>query len=265
MSDPPEISPTRPRSDSPTEGSSGEPEERTRTILRRLLFRSRARPTGKPATDEDPEARAATDRSLRELRAEIAFERAEVLEPLLHRLQELGERLSLREEVPAPSLDEGLGLWQAYIERLHDPHIREIAAVAGHGGAEGSDSTLLEIEHDPPRAHARIGEIRAMLTDYAEGYPVFGSLMGPALQGNTRSELAWEQLEEEFLESWAPPPLSALARDRLRSSLAASRRAAVELRRQVQEFLLRSARSASAGRAPSSGGPTAPRAAHGAT
>ncbi len=233
---------------SPAEEPTGERARRARATLRRILHRPRARPAAREPTAEEQEARAATTEALGELREELAFERQEVLEPLLHRLQEFAERLAHEEEIPPPAFEEGLDLWQAYVERLHDAHIRAMASVGARKGAsEGDDLTLAELEHDPPRAQARIGEIRAMLAGYAEGYRVFGGLMSPAIRGNTLSELAWEKLEEEFLGIRNPPPLSAAARDRLLGSLAATRRTAEELRRRIQAFLERTAQFGAAG------------------
>ncbi len=177
-----------------------------------------------------------------ELRTQVAIERAEVLEPLVRRLQDFSRRLALREPIPSQYLREGLDLWQAYVERLHDEHIRELATV-GVGGPrpERGDATLVEIEQDPSRAEARIGEVRSMLASYAEGYRVFGDLMSPAIRGNTLAELAWEELEERFLGTWTPPTLSVIAREKLRSALAATRRTTEQLRRQVEDFLQRTA------------------------
>ncbi len=170
----------------------------------------------------------------------MAFECTEVLEPLLRRLQEFAERLARKEEVPWRSVEEGLNLWQSYAERLHDAHIREIAEVGHVSGVPVSGTTeLAEIEQDPRRAQARIGEIRAMLASYAGGYRVFSGLMSPAIRGNTLSELAWEKFDEEFLRTWDPPPLPPAVLAELRESLAATRKVAEELRVRVQGFLER--------------------------
>jgi hypothetical protein len=253
MSDTSETSPPVPQSPR-TKKRFRERTAATRAAFHRALHRSAAPEPAAAISPEERAAQAATEQALDELRTELSFERKQVLEPLLHRLQEFAERLGQGENVPAKLLDEALNLWQAYDDRLHDEHIHQLVAI-GAAGAPPSEMepTLGEIEQDPPRARARVGEVRAMLVAYAEGYRVFGGLISPALHGNTVSELAWEQLEEEFVQNWHPRPLSAVAMQHLRASLDATRTAAGKLRQEIDGFLDRTVRFGPAGTTVSGG------------
>jgi hypothetical protein len=212
----------------------------SRSALRRFFHRSDTAPLEQEFSPEEQGARAATSRALEELGTELSFERREVLAPLFQRLQDLSDRLEHGEPIPPKVLHEGLDLWQAYVDRLHDPHIAQMVTIdVANTGLSGSEQTLAEIEKDPPRAQGRIGEVRAMLAAYEDGYRVFGGLMSPTLHGNTLSELAWEELEERFLRTWTPRPLTAVGLQKLTSSLTATHKAAEELRRRVQGFIER--------------------------
>ena len=210
--------------------------------VKRRLLRHRPATLGVALPEESQASSADTGAAVQELRNELASERAEVLEPLLRRMMDFAERLSRGEEVPAEILREGIDLWQMYVRRLHDVHVGQFAAARSSlPHTEACTLPLVEIVQDPQRADLRIGELRLVLGTYAAHPGTNSALLSAVLTGSARSELAWENFEEDFARSCLPAHLSATALRQWTTSLIETRNAADETRRRVAEYLERTA------------------------
>lgn len=116
------------------------------------------------------------------LQASLREERKEILEPLLHRLQTLGRNFADGRAIPLQSIEDGLGLWEGYLDRLHDLHITQIR-LAGRS-EEHEDRCalpLIELEGDPARGKYRLQVIRGVWNGH--NYPVaqYRGLLGLVL------------------------------------------------------------------------------------
>ncbi len=217
------------------------PSAKPRSVTRRLLRHRRAT-VGAAVPEENQASSAETEAAVQDLRSELASERAEVLEPLLRRMTDFAERLSRGEEVPAEILREGIDLWQMYVRRLHDVHVGQFAAARSSlPHTEACTLPLVEIVQDPQRADLRIGELRLVLGTYAAHPGTNSALLSAVLTGSARSELAWENFEEDFARSCLPAHLSATALLQWTTALIETRSAADETRRRVAEYLERTA------------------------
>ena len=202
---------------------------------------------------EDQASLADTAEAVRYLRMELVAERKNVLEPLLRRMSDLAEALSRGEQVPSAVIEEGLDLWQTYVSRLHDVHVGQFAAVrSSMPHTEACTLPLLQLEQDPARAELRINEMRTILMGYLGRPKLYGALLGPALLGNARSELAWENFEEDFATSCLPDHLTSTALRHWSTALSETRAAAEATRLKVEDYLKRTAEYDVSARSPTS-------------
>ncbi|MEM0129408.1 MAG: hypothetical protein QXG65_04535 [Thermoplasmata archaeon] len=227
---------------------------RTDALRRRLLGpRRRGSAVTETAGREEPQTEELVRSTLVELRAE----RREILEPLLRRLTDLGERLSEGQEIPAPILEDGLSLWQAYQERLHAAHVSRFLSVrASVPHVDSCMLALAQLQDDPVHGAARVSEVRTVLSGYERKPGLYRSLLGEVLVAVARAELAWEGFEEDFAGSCLPAHLAPAALAEWNSALVEGRARALEIREAIRAFLSRTdrfSRSALAPRTPSHG------------
>lgn len=192
---------------------------------------------------ESPTADAAA--LVHELQEELRTERKEVLEPLLERLIEMGQRLRKGEDVPPADIELGLDLWQMYSERLHDVHVGQFAvARSSMPHTDSCTLPLAEIEHEPERAEHRIGEVRTMLSGYIGRPKLYRSWLGLALYGDATAELSWEGFEEDFAKACLPDHLTPTALRQWNTSIVETRKAITALRDRVGEYVRKTAKYA---------------------
>ncbi len=218
-----------------TSPESAKPARRTH-----FLLRGPRASNGSTLPEEDQATATDTAAVVQELRTELESERKEVLEPLLRRMMDAAERISRGETVPAEVIREGIELWQMYVRRLHDVHVGQFAAARSSlPHTESCTLPLVEIVQDPQRADVRIGELRLVLGAYEADPKTNSALLSAVLVGSARSELAWENFEEDFARSCLPAHLSATALRQWTTSLIETRSAAEETRGRVAEYLER--------------------------
>lgn len=175
---------------------------------------------------------------VQELREELKSERHEVLEPLLRRMVELADRLEAGVRIPPKVIGEGIDLWQTYVNRLHDVHIGQFAAARSSMPHDAACTLpLVELEQDPKRAELRIGELRLCLAAYEARSGSSVGLLSAVLSGSAKSELAWENFEEDFATSCLPDHLTTTTLRQWTTSLIETRAAGESTRKKVQEYL----------------------------
>ncbi|MDE1819750.1 MAG: hypothetical protein KGJ23_02020 [Euryarchaeota archaeon] len=139
------------------------------------------------------------------LQQELREERSRILEPLLHRFAEIGQRMLSGSDVPVAILREGLGLLQEYVLKLHDVHIRQFA-VAGMSEehAQACFLPMALIEGEPERAERRLASVRVLLSGYEERPAMYRNLLGVDLRNEAVAELSWEGYEEDYARTCLP-------------------------------------------------------------
>ncbi len=240
MPNPPSDAPKRPRARTRArEYLESEASAANRRIHRALHIAPRGR-SASPITAEEEATLEETREVVRELRAELADERESILEPLLRRMSDLAERFGRDEKLPVALLRDGLELWQAYVVRLHDVHVGQFAAARSSvPHSEACSLQLIQLSEDPGRAEMRIGEIRQVLVGFEARAGPSAALLAAVVKGNVRSELAWENFEEDTARSCLPDHLTASALRQWRTSLVETRSAIDEIRTKVRGFLER--------------------------
>jgi len=198
-----------------------------------------------PASLALPLDQASTEETravVQELRTELMTERREVLEPLLRRMCDIAARLEEGEKVPPRVIAEGIDLWQMYVDRLHDVHIGQFAAARSSMPHDAACTLpLIEIVQDPKRAELRIGELRLCLGSYEARSMTSAGLLAAVMMGSAKSELAWENFEENFATSCLPDHLTTTALRQWTTSLIETRASGEATRRKVAEYLAKTA------------------------
>lgn len=194
---------------------------------------------GSTPVASDPGGVASAD-LIGKLQAELRLERAEILEPLLHRFSQLGERMRSGAHVPPEVVEEGLRLLDDYVRQLHEVHIREFAE-AGLD-MDHSDVCYLpmaQIEGEPERAERRVATVRALLSGYRARLHGYDRLLGLELRNESIAELSWEGYAEDYARTCVPSHISAAAAEKWRSLMQASEQEFARLRLAVQDYLVR--------------------------
>lgn len=192
---------------------------------------STAHPTLEPGGGE-------LERLVGELQSELRRERAEILEPLLHRFSELGESLRAGQSVPPEVMDAGLALLDRYVRQLYDVHIRQFAeAGLDRQHEELCFLPMAQIEGEPERAERRIATVRALLSSYRAGLHGSDHLLGLELRNESIAELSWEGYSEDYAKTCIPSHLSPEAVEDWKKAMEAAEREFVSLRAAVQAFL----------------------------
>lgn len=180
----------------------------------------------------------AMDELVRDLQTDLRRERAEILEPLLRELSELGERLRAGQHVPPEVVEKGLALLDRYVLQLHDVHIRQYAeAGLDHRNEELCFLPMAQMEGEPERAERRVATVRALLSGYRAHLHGYEHLLGLELRNESIAELSWEGYSEDYAKTCVPAHISESAALRWKAAMA---RAEVEfdaLRRDVQDYL----------------------------
>ncbi|MFZ0700038.1 MAG: hypothetical protein WAN74_07630 [Thermoplasmata archaeon] len=216
---------------------------------RRFLAKELAR--AKQKTDPMLHRRRKTVRSTLETRAtvpvgdlvarlqtDLRTERKEILEPLLHRLQALGRNFTQGREIPLSDVEDGLNLWETYLERLHDLHINQIRlAGPGEDHSDRCALPLIEIEGDPDRGRYRLKVIRSVWDEHNYHVSQYRGLLGLVLIGEAQAELAWEGFEEDYARTCLPTHFTPEAAQEWDLTLDRSHQDALTLREKVQAYL----------------------------
>lgn len=177
-----------------------------------------------------------------ELQKELRSERAEVLEPLLHRFADLGQSLRAGGEVPPELIEAGLAILDRYVAQLHVVHIRQFAEALGEQQhPEMCFLPLAQMEGEPERAERRIATIRAWLTGYRGHLRGYANLLGLDLRNEAVAELSWEGYAEDYAKTCIPSHLTLEAAADWRRAFESARQEFLGLRKDVAEFLKRTA------------------------
>jgi len=206
--------------------------------LGHALHPRRATATAKLTVVVDQASAEETRVVVRELRTELQLERTEVLEPLLHRMSDIADRLEEGQPVPPKVIGEGIDLWQLYVNRLHDVHVGQFAAARSSMPHDAACTLpLVEVVQDPERAELRIRELKMCLAAYEARSGASTGLLAAVMQGGAKSELAWENFEEDFATSCLPDHLTTTALRQWTTSLIETRDAGELARRKVREYV----------------------------
>ncbi len=172
------------------------------------------------------------------LQAGLRTERKEILEPLLHRLQALGRNFTEGRAIPLQAVEDGLNLWETYLERLHDLHINQIR-LAGQSDEHPDRCALplIEIEGDPNRGKYRLKVIRAVWNSHNYQVSQYRGLLGLVLIGEAQAELAWEGFEEDYAQTCLPTHFTPEAAREWTDTLDRGQQDALALREKVQAYL----------------------------
>lgn len=197
-------------SPAPSSRSNGDPGEKPADAPRdRRSLRRAIREGAKGQASGQQEATVPTEPLMAELLTELRAERSQVLDPMLHRLADLGYRLREGKDVAIPLLEEGLQLLHEYIEHLHDVHIRQFAqAGPSDEHPEVCMLPLAEIELEPERAERRLASVRAVLAGYRSGFAGYRKILGVDLRNEARAELSWEGFSEDYAKTCLPRHLT---------------------------------------------------------
>lgn len=196
--------------------------------------RSRAAP---PRTAVAKGTLASTELIAR-LQRDLRAERAEVLEPLLRRLRDLGQRLSEGVDIPPERIAEGLTLWEEYLTQLHNLHVDQFR-LAGPSDEHPEQCALplIGIEGDPDRGAYRIRAIRAMWGGYNLHIGGYRELLGVMLGGEAQAELAWEGFEEDYAKTCLPTHVTPSVAKAWSAALDQTERESPALRQRVADYL----------------------------
>ena len=165
-----------------------------------------------------------------------------MVEPLLRRMRGIGRRLGSGQDVPPALIDEGLELWQAYQQQLHDPHIDQIRVAGLAAGESASDSARFgELITDVARARTRLQTMRAALSGYREDAKMNRSLLALILAAEAQAGLAWERFEEEYVRTSLPSLLTPVAVSAWNEALTRTGDVLADLRERVRSFRARTA------------------------
>ncbi len=199
---------------------------------------SRKRGSAKGKEPPIPPGDLSTEAVIAALLKDLRNEREEVLEPLLHRLREIGEIIGQGEAVSVPVLEEGLELLEAYLHRLHEVHVQGFARATP--GVPHNDTCLLPLvalEGEPDRAEHRVASIRGALVGYRAHWPGAAALLGLVITNECTAELSWEGYSEDFARSCLPshlPPASIRAWE---EAIATSRAEEAKTREAVARYV----------------------------
>ena len=204
-------------------------------------FLHRGTNKGAPASGKRPSTppgdlstKAVTATLLKDLRNE----REGVLEPLLHRLREIGEALGQGKGISLPVLEEGLDLLEAYLHRLHEVHVQGFARATP--GIPHNDTCLLPLvalEGEPERAEHRVASIRGALVGYRAGWVGGATLLGLVITNECTAELSWEGYSEDFARSCLPAHLPPEALRAWEEAIARTRAQAAKTREEVARYV----------------------------
>ena len=193
-----------------------------------------------------PPGEVSTEAVVAALLKDLRTEREEVLEPLLHRLREIGEAIGRGEPVSIPVLEQGLDLLEAYLHRLHEVHVQGFARATP--GVPHDDTCLLPLvalEGEPERAEHRVASIRGALVGYQARWSGAASLLGLVITNECTAELSWEGYSEDFARSCLPSHLPPASIQAWESAIAATRAEAAKTREAVARYLTRPFREGS--------------------
>ncbi len=180
----------------------------------------------------------AMDELVRDLQTELRRERAEILEPLLRQLSELGERLRAGQHVPPEVVEKGLALLDRYVRQLHDVHIRQFAeAGLDHRNEEVCFLPMAQIEGEPERAERRVATVRAFLSGYRGHMHGYENLLGLELRNECIAELSWEGYSEDYAKTCVPSHLSESAALQWKAAMARAEAEFDALHHDVQDYL----------------------------
>jgi hypothetical protein len=200
-----------------------------------LHRRSSANADGPP---RDPDATLPIEPVLRQLVSELRDERTEVLDPLLHRLVELGDRLIRGDNVGVETVDRAIQLIDDYLRTLHNVHVRQFAeAGISDLHPEVCSLPIVLIEQEPERAERRLASVRAMLGGYRARFPGYHEMLGRDLRNESLAELSWEGFSEDYAKTCLPTHLTPKAMSDWRRSLEDAHEDFQRLRLEVREFL----------------------------
>ncbi len=227
----------------------------TETLRARLSSAWHRRSADRPSIEGLPEGVANTTELVRAFLEELGTERREILEPLLHRMSELGERLSEGDVVPPAVLEEGLSLWDAHLQRLRNAHVSQfLSARSSIPHTEACSIGLVQLQDEPLRGATRVQELRTLVSGY-EGKPaLYRPLLGEVLTAIATSELAWEGFAEDFARTCLPTHLSDSALEQWNTALIEGRAEAAATRTRVRDFVARTESYVHPSPKPKSGG-----------
>ncbi len=179
-----------------------------------------------------------TETVLAALLKDLRSEREEVLEPLLHRLREMGEAIGQGKAVSVPVLEEGVELLEAYLHRLHEVHVQGFArATPGVPHNETCLLPLVALEGEPERAEHRVASIRGALVGYRAHWAGAAALLGLVITNECTAELSWEGYSEDFARSCLPSHLPPASVQAWQEAIAATRAEAKKTREAVARYL----------------------------
>ncbi|HTP54299.1 MAG TPA: hypothetical protein VML94_04970 [Thermoplasmata archaeon] len=170
----------------------------------------------------------------------LAKEHALVLGPLLARLEAFAALLNKDRDVPAKAIEEGLALIDRYLVEMHDVHLRLLErARADPARGPSAALTLLQLTSDHERARVRWATVRVMLRGYEGRVSGYRALLGLTLADECQAELAWHDLEEEYVRTSLPPAFPPAVADLWGRDLDRFRDAGRADRIRVDEYLAR--------------------------
>jgi hypothetical protein len=223
-------------------GSAGSPpglarNDRGSSFLRRG---SKEKDRAKDPAGAIPPGDLSTAQVVSTLLKDLRSEREEVLEPLLHRLREIGEALNHGKEVSVPVLEEGLDLLETYLHRLHAVHVQGFARATP--GVPHNDTCLLPLvalEGEPERAEHRLASIRGALVGYQAHWSGGATLLGLVITNECTAELSWEGYSEDFARTCLPSHLPPEALRAWEEAIARTRAEAAKTREAVARYVTR--------------------------
>ncbi len=164
---------------------------------------------------------------------------SKILEPLLDRLEAIGKDLTDGHDIPSEIIEEGLALWERYLQQLHDQHIGQFR-LAGprEDHPDRCALPLIDIESDSDRSAYRIG---AMWSGYNLHVGGYRELLGLIRVGEARAERAWEGLEEDYAKTCLPTHLTPAAVRKWTIAVDLGQKEIPLLRDKVPDYLSRTA------------------------
>jgi transcriptional regulator with XRE-family HTH domain len=201
--------------------------------------------------------------------AELLREDREILGPLLHRFEEIAERISEGVAIDPEYLLEGIHLWGRYVNEVHARRVRTLLrlvpqAAAGlapaerwrflssrhrkapHPGSPGGEPApgssadqSSSFREDQQRMAERLRVLDSLVSDYRRGQTFSRHLLASLLRSSAFVDRAWANYEEAFVGQYLTPGRSDAAAHAVEEDRTSTAELRSDVDARVREFVRR--------------------------
>jgi hypothetical protein len=169
---------------------------------------------------------------------ELKDAHAQVLLPLLRRLQDLANQIDADVTVPQDVVRTGFALWARYLTEFRTMAIaRLLNSLSAANGPGECARRLRDLREEEPVEHARMPNLERLLKVSASGQFGGRSMFLGTLQNSIEASRAWARYEEEYASQCLLPTPSAEVAASVAQSLDQLREVRVQLAREVQAYV----------------------------